>query len=145
MKRLAIQFRAVIFSLLLFLVLATSGCALINRNGGEEENIAPAVTVFGDQATLGGDAILMCTQACGERGFCGTDPAGTTVVIMNSAGPATVNQDMTIPDNTPVAIFGVEKRDVMTVSTQELFAIDYYFVRVAENVQGWVSGWCIGQ
>jgi hypothetical protein len=50
-----------------------------------------------------------------------------------------------MPDNLPVTIFGAEKRDVMVLSSGDRFAVDYYFVNGAENGQGWVSGWCIGQ
>lgn len=144
MKRSTIQFSAFFILSLLLITLVLSGCALINRGGAEEESVAPSV-VFGDQATLGGNGTLMCTQACSERGFCGTDANGSRFILLNSSGPATLVQDVIIPDNTPVTILGVDKPEAEVRSTGERFLIDYYLVNAAENGQGWVAGWCIGQ
>lgn len=144
MRRSTIQFKAVIVSILVLIVLLLNGCSILGRDGEEAAETAPVV--YGDQAALGGEATLRCSVACMERGFCGTDPNGTTVVMLNTAGPASaLNQDLLIPDNTLVTIFGIEPREAMVNATLERLTINYYFINAGQYGQGWVAGWCIAQ
>jgi hypothetical protein len=142
MKRSTIQFNAVVVSSLLVIGLVLSSCAL---RGKDEETTAMPSVVTGDQVRLESVGTLMCTQACSERGFCGTDNNAIKVVILNSWGPATVNQDLTMPADTVVNILGHDNREVEIISTKQRFFVDYYLVNAAERGQGWVAGWCIGQ
>jgi hypothetical protein len=139
------QFKAVMVPLILLFALTVSGCALIGGDGdGGEETTQPGV-VFGNQATLQGNATLMCSQSCTDVGFCGTDVNGVSVIILNSSRPATINQDLIIPDQTPVTILDVQRQNARVQISQDPFTIDYYLVNAAERGQGWVAGWCIGQ
>jgi hypothetical protein len=62
--------------------------------------------------------------------------------MLNTAGPASaLNQNLLIPDNTPVAIFGIQSPEVMVNQTLERFMVNYYFVNAGQNGQGWVAGW----
>jgi hypothetical protein len=144
MERKSIQFKALNRAFLIFLALAFSACSLIGGGGDDGDN-APAVTVFGHQQNLGGDAFLVCTQECSDMGFCGTRDTGERVVLLNTQGPSTLVYDLFMQHNTPVSIAIVEQRLAVLQISQALQAATYYLVSNPDLGQGWVAGWCVGQ
>lgn len=120
--------------LLLFLTLI-SACS--RRGSGDDY-------LLGQDNTLSGNAILVCSQDCSDRAFCGLADNVETV-LLNSSGPSTINYDLAIPAGTDVLIDHQEMHPVIQVSDQSSYRAAYYQVFLADGNVGWVSGWCLGQ
>lgn len=143
MERIINQFKAVTISRLVLLALVLSACSIIGR--GNEEGGGTAA-ILGQDTALGGEALLLCSQECRDRGFCGVTDTNARMVLLYSQGPSTQNFDVAIPDNTLVPILGLEPQPAILRSTEEQLLVNYYVVSNPANGQAaWVAGWCIGQ
>lgn len=124
------------------LLMTLSGCGL---GGGGADEVASTATL-GSDASLAGDATLICSDACAARAQCGTNPEAQPVILVNTVGPAVEQHDRWMPNNTAVAITNVQERTVEKISTFEQYPMRFYEVLLPDN-QGiaWVAGWCIQQ
>jgi hypothetical protein len=123
-------------ALLSFGILTMSACSILGRGDS-----AP---ISGNEGALAGEALLICSQECADRGQCGSSEAGQ-MVLLNNAGPATEGHDMAVPENSGVSIERQEARTIVQVSTEEQFQMPFYLVNIPDRGQAWVAGWCIGQ
>ena len=90
-------------------LLSVTACSLLRRDG---------VSNLGSDTLLSGEALLVCSRDCSDRGQCGTAEAGT-MVLLSSAGPATTGHNMSITDGTPVTFIVEEQHEVIRVATGE--------------------------
>ncbi len=142
MERIAVYKKPFYIAFFTFLVLTLSGCALIGRdNGGGGTDIS----IFGATETLTGNATLVCSQDCIDRGFCGSIDGQQSVILLNTQRPATQSYDLFMLNNSPVTITAVEQRIVTYQVNLVNETVNYYLVSNAELQQGWVAGWCVGQ
>jgi hypothetical protein len=127
--------RSIGLSVLLVLLLLLGGCVF---GGGDDPKLGH-VTLLRDSGTL------VCSQACRNRGQCGTTADQGEVVLLHSAWPATRNQDVAIPANTPVVITSVLTETMTAVNDPtQVFPLYYYNVSVPDGSgAGWVPGWCV--
>lgn len=123
-------------TVLLVLLMITSGCSLFRRGDGGQ--------TLGTESVLTGEAVLVCGTECSERGQCGTADQGP-VVLLSTSGPVTSGHDMAILADTPVVIERQEVRTVIQLSTSEELQVPYYMVNVPDRGQAWVAGWCVAQ
>jgi hypothetical protein len=145
MRCIGIQDKGLRSLLFLLLVIALSGCALFGGGDGEAGEGGAAATVFGEQQPLVGEAFLVCTQECSDRGFCGTRDTGERVVLLNSPAASTQTYNLFVVENTPVNIIAVDPKGAFLTLTGAPLTINYYQVEIANIGQGWVAGWCVGQ
>jgi hypothetical protein len=117
------------------ILLSVTACSLLRRDG---------VSDLGSDTSLSGEAVLVCSRDCSDRGQCGVAESGT-MVLLSSAGPATTGHNMAITDGTPVTIIVEEQREVVRVATGELELASFYQVNIPERGPGWAAGWCVGQ
>lgn len=122
--------------LMSFGILTMSACSILGR-----DDSAP---ISGSEGALAGEAFLICSQECADRGQCGSSEAGQ-MVLLTDAGPATEGHNMAMPANSGVSIERQEARTVVQVSTEEQFQMPFYLVNIPDRGQAWVAGWCIGQ
>ena len=127
--------KAFVLVFVTILLLSMSGCSILKRDG---------VSTLGTESVLSGDAKLVCSSDCSDRGQCGTADQGE-MVLLSSAGPATVGHNMAIPDGTSVTIDHEEKRTVIQAATDQSSEVSFYQVNVPERGPGWAAGWCVGQ
>ena len=101
--------------------------------------------VFGNEQLLAGDAVVVCSQACAERGQCGERlEEGGEVVLASETGPATTGHSFVLPDQATVAIVEARAEQVVQTSDQVTFPLNFYYVtEQASGSSGWVAGWCI--
>lgn len=105
-------------------------------------------TRLGYETALSGQAYLVCTQACRDRGQCGTaqrgDVAPFTGILVNAFGPATRNHSNIASHNSTVDILQVSEQSLVLESNSQQFTLNFYQVRVRDfGLEGWVAGWCI--
>lgn len=125
-----------LFLLLSFGILTMNGCSILGRGDN-----APT---SGNEGAMAGEALLICSQECADRGQCGSSEAGQMVLLSN-AGPATEGHNVAVPANSGVSIERQEARTVVQVSSEEQFQMPFYLVNIPDRGQAWVAGWCIGQ
>jgi hypothetical protein len=140
-----------LLSLILLVVAALSlgACSLVGGGGDEDtgagDQTGSALTL-GSSIPLAGQASLVCSPACGERGQCGTNVnEGGKMVLLSTAAPRASDHDWTMPEGTPVTI---ERQELVTVFLQRNNAsaqVPYYYVNVPGRGPAWVAGWCVGQ
>ena len=95
------------------------------------------ITLLRDSGTL------VCSEACRDRGQCGTTLEGE-VVLLHSAWPATRDHDVAIPANTPVIITNVLTETMTAVNDPvQTFPLYYYNVAAQDGSFGWAPGWCV--
>ena len=120
---------------ILLLPVITAACSLRRQD---------PVPVLGSDTSLAGEAFVVCSQECAERGQCGSADQGK-MVLLNASGPATSEHNMAIAEGSPVLIDHEESRPAIQVSNNEPMTIIFYLVNVPERGPGWVAGWCLGQ
>lgn len=103
---------------------------------------------LGYEAALSGQAYLVCTQACRDRGQCGTaergDVAPFTGILVNAFAPATRNHSNIASHNSAVDILQVNEQPLILESTGGQSTLNFYQVRVRDfGLEGWVAGWCV--
>ncbi len=127
---------------LLFFLVTITACDLLP--------FSQSVPRLGYEANpLSGQAYLVCSQACRDRGQCGEVVAGPeapfTAVMVNVSGPATRNHSNIASFNSLVTI--IETRDETVIAepnSQNQFILRFYHINVPNlNLDGWVAGWCI--
>ncbi len=123
-------------ALMSFGVLTLSACSILGRGDSGPTS--------GNEGALAGEALLVCSQECSDRGQCGSSEAGQMVLLSN-VGPATEGHNLAVPANSGVSIERQEARTVVQISTEEQFQMPFYLVNVPDRGQAWVAGWCIGQ
>jgi hypothetical protein len=126
--------------MILVLLFVLSACSIL---GNDDQQQAAEVNL-GSDTTLSGQAHLVCSQECGDRGQCGTAQEGV-MVLLNSSMPVTSGHDMAIPQGTAVNIDHNEARPVIQDSDQQLMTVVYYQVDVPNRGFAWTAGWCIAQ
>ena len=117
------------------ILLSVTACSLLRRDG---------VSTLGSDASLSGEAKLVCSRDCSDRGQCGTADSGT-MVLLSSARPATTGHNMAILDGTDVSIVAEQQHEVIRVATGEPELASFYQVNIPERGPGWAAGWCVGQ
>lgn len=117
-------------------MMAASSCSILRRGSNN--------LTLGSESSLTGQATLLCSQECSDRGQCGTADQGP-MILLSSSGPATSGHDMAIPENTAVVIDHEESRTAVQLSNNDPFRASFYMVNVPERGPGWVAGWCIAQ
>ena len=128
--------KSIRLALLLVVLVELTACGLLDSND-------PRLTL-GSEIILIGNALLVCSPECSERGQCGDSDQGE-MVLLNSEIPATFGHDMAIPDGTEVNIVHEENRTAVQLNDNEQFPVSFYLVSQPEHGQGWVAGWCIEQ
>lgn len=127
---------------LLFLLVVVTACDLLP--------FSQPVSRLGYEANpLSGQAYLVCSQACRDRGQCGEVIAGPeapfTAVMVNVGGPATRNHSNLASFNSLVNI--IETRDEVLIAeldSQNQFTLRFYHITIPNlNLDGWVAGWCV--
>jgi hypothetical protein len=99
---------------------------------------------LGHTTLLRDSGTLVCSQACANRGQCGSTAEQGEVVLLHSGWPATRDQDVAIPANTPVMITGVLTETMTAVSDPtQVFPLYYYQVSAQDGSFGWAPGWCV--
>jgi hypothetical protein len=126
----------IFFAGFITLVILISACSLINRGESGE--------ILGSDLLLSGEAKLLCSSECIERGQCGTAEQ-EKMVLLNSTMAATFGHDMAIRSGTNVTIVDKEMRTAVQLANNETISITFYLVNIRETTPGWVAGWCIGQ
>lgn len=123
----------------LFIVLSFLIASCGGGGNGADGNL-----VLGNDQTLSGQAVLVCSQECLDRAQCGLSEQVETV-LLNSTGAATTNHNMAIPAGTAVNVDHQEMHPVVQVSDQTSARVPFYLVEMPEVGFGWVAGWCVGQ
>lgn len=124
--------------LCLISLLGLAACGLVGGGGTGQ--------ILGNEAELGGEASLICSQECAERRQCGTSTLdATAVVFVNGAGPTLRNHSNTLPENSRVLITLVQPQNVIQTGGVQFSVPFYQFTSVDSPLTGWVAGWCIGQ
>jgi hypothetical protein len=117
------------------ILVSVTGCSILKRDGA---------STLGSESSLEGEALLVCSRDCADRGQCGTAEQGK-MVLLSSAGPATAGHNMAIADGTNVSIVLEQQTTVIRVATGEPENASFYQVNIPERGQGWAAGWCVGQ
>jgi hypothetical protein len=123
------------------ILLSMSGCSILQGDG---------VSTLGTESVLADEALLVCSNDCADRGQCGMGDQ-EEMVLLSSAGPATVGHDMAIPNGAMVTINHEEKRTVIQAATDQSSEVSFYQVDIPEQGDiparglGWAAGWCVGQ
>ena len=125
---------------LAFLLLFLTACSLINRD------VAPQQTL-GHEVRLEGEGVLVCSQACQERGQCGTTTADSQTVILGGlVEPRTGPHDTFLPAQDRVIINSVVPFTLRQIQDLSELSINFYNVTSpATGQSGWVAGWCVAQ
>jgi hypothetical protein len=126
----------IFFAGFITLTVLTSACSLINRGESGE--------ILGSEQLLSGEAELLCSSECIERGQCGTAEQ-EKMVLLNSTTPATFGHDMAIRSGMNVTIVDEKMRTAVQLANNENISITFYLVNITDSTPGWVAGWCIGQ
>jgi hypothetical protein len=121
-------------ALITFMLAALAACSL---GGGNRATL-------GSEAILSGQAFLLCTESCSERGQCGSSDAGS-MVLLSTVAPATQGHNMAVAAETAVAISLEQPQTVVQVSDQQPIQVSYYLVDVPGRGLAWVAGWCLSQ
>lgn len=121
--------------ILVVLLMMTAACSLRQDNNN---------LTLGSDAILVGQATLWCSQACADRGQCGTADQGE-MVLVNSSEPVVTGHDMAISSGTLVNIDHSEIRQVIQISNNESMDANYYLINIPERGPGWAAGWCVAQ
>ncbi len=87
--------------------------------------------------------MLLCSQACQERGQCGTIANQSTVVLGGIFQAQTSSHDVFFPTATRVAINNVTPFWVRQLVDGQQFSINFYNVTAPDGKSGWVAGWCV--
>ncbi len=124
-----------LFLLALGLVILTAACSLLRRG----ENLT-----LGSEIQLAGEASLICSQECADRGQCGRSEQGQ-MVLLNSQRPATLQHDIALGSLTAVTIERQEVRMAIQAGRNEEVPVSFYLVNIPDRGLGWVPGWCVGQ
>ena len=120
-----------LLGLALFFALFILGCG-----GGDEAVVEETVTE--QQGTL------VCSQACSDRGQCGTPVNGDQPVILGHPDfPAVQNQQMIFLADSTLPIIGSKEELLQVVATDEQFNHTFFLVKRTDERVGWVPGWCI--
>jgi hypothetical protein len=123
---------------LLILLLAAyllTACALLRGD---------AEPVLGDVTTLTGSAILVCSQACADRGQCGTTAELGEVVLGSTFAPSTRQHDIAAPVGSLATITSMQSEPMIQSATGQEFAVNYYYLTIANKpFPAWVAGWCV--
>lgn len=130
------RFRVAVF-LTLLLVFSTA-CSLINRDS------APTARL-GHDILLQGQARLVCSGACAERGQCGTIQGEGQVVLGGRSNATTVAHDVYFPAETQVLIANAQSYPLQQLSGGEPFLINFYAIISPGGEAGWVAGWCLAE
>jgi hypothetical protein len=113
---------------------------LVSCSSGDEVTL-----VLGNEVTLAGDAVLVCSESCLQRGQCGQTEE-SWVVVLSSAGPATTDHDRTLAVDSGVTIAQNQMALVENVSGPSTpWREAFYQVATPGQEPAWVAGWCIGQ
>lgn len=115
-----------------------SACSLINR--GQEAPVR-----LGHDRLLQGQGRLICSNACAERGQCGTVQEGGSVVLGGGAEAKTIAHDIYLPADVQVQIAAVQSYPVQQMSGGDPFPINFYAVIAPDGGAGWVAGWCLAE
>ena len=127
---------SIVFAGFIALVILTSACSLINRGDSGE--------ILGSEQLLSGEAKLLCSRECIERGQCGTAEQ-EKMVLLNTTMATTFGHDMAIRSGTNVTIVDEEMRRAVQLANNKTISITFYLVNITDSTPGWVAGWCIGQ
>jgi len=128
-----IKVQLLLTAVLLFL----TSCGLL---GGSQE------ATLGHQVELPpqSEAVLICSQECADRGWCGTLPDERVVVMGNAGNPVTDPRDTIFLQDTPVFINQVAVGTLEQLATGEQFTLAFYQVTSFDvGKSAWIAGWCI--
>ncbi len=126
--------------ILLILAATLAACNLLK---------ATSLVKLGYETALGGQAYLVCSQACRDRGQCGIATRGDVQpfagVLVHAYGPATRNHSNLASHNSVVDVLEVSEQPLaLELNHQQQFLLNFYRVRVRDfGLEGWVAGWCI--
>lgn len=113
-----------------------SACSLINRGDSKE--------LLESEQIIGGEAKLLCSSECKDRGQCGTSDENE-MILLNSAAPATFGHDMAIGSGTNVTIVEQENLTAVQLADSKPLSVTFYLVNIKDTESGWVAGWCVGE
>ena len=123
----------------LFLLLMLTGLVLgacrSNAAQPEGEEAAPEAVTEPRQ--------LVCSTECSQRGQCGQNEAGQSVVLGHSVMPHTANHNMLFLVDQEVNMVNQQARQVRTRDNSQI-PVNFYLLMTPNGEQaGWVAGWCV--
>ncbi|KAA3663741.1 MAG: hypothetical protein DWQ04_09285 [Chloroflexi bacterium] len=129
---------------MLSLAAVTAVLLLTSCFGGNNEEAAQPPPEAESPALLTGNVVLSCTQACTDRGQCGTLADGRVVILGNFEGPAVINHNLTLPADATAVIQETSTNVIETVANPTRSEQTFYQVVLSDNSKmGWVASWCV--
>ena len=122
--------------ILLFILAVLTACSRLNAGS----STAP---ILGNDTLLSGQAQLVCSNACANRGQCGSVADQSQVVLGGRDGAMTSAHDVYFPVNSQVQILGAVAYPVQQVSGGDSFYVNFYAIAIPGGESGWVAGWCL--
>jgi hypothetical protein len=90
------------------------------------------------------EAVLVCSQECADRGWCGTTSDQRQVVLGNAITPADPFPDRLFSLDSRVNINQVGVATLEQVVSGEQSELPFYHViSLQEGKSAWIAGWCI--
>lgn len=89
-------------------------------------------------------AVLTCSQACADHGWCGTTSDQRPVVLGNALNPAMAVHDRLYLQDTQVNIDFISLATIEFYASGEQAELPFYHVTsFDEGKSAWIAGWCV--